>query len=275
MPCVCTTAGEDNQPKSKDLDDSVAEVDADSSRNSDESCSAADASDEGASLQEQAHVTLPEEAGEEEVELTLCFSVLTIELVIVPYFCSCAILCLRKCTSIPLQLYQPCPDLALVVIFYFASNQDFNLQVLLSVSCIMVSAKRKVAGRLEIMQSSLHFYGEFIVEGTGGRSVFNSTGGFNYPDAVTMEKGFSKPKMSGRKDFLDDSDRGNAMERLDPIQGGLLKGIKRHSRWDLSQVRPDISVELCSPNSRVFFLLFNRNTRLSMDLTFCLYDVRI
>ena len=118
----------------------------------------------------------------------------------------------------------------------------------------MVSAKRKVAGRLEIMQSSLHFYGEFIIEGTGGRSVFNSTGGFNYPDAVTMEKGFSKPKMSSRKDFLDGSegDRGNAMVRLDPIQGGLLKSIKRHSRWDLSQVMPDLSFCLYPPNSRIF-----------------------
>lgn len=33
-----------------------------------------------------------------------------------------------------------------------------------------------------------------------------------------------------------DVERGNAMERLDPIQGGPSKGIKRHSRWDLSQV---------------------------------------
>ena len=117
----------------------------------------------------------------------------------------------------------------------------------------MVSAKRKVAGRLEVMQSSLHFYGEFIVEGTGGRSVFNSIGGLNYPDAVTMEKGFSKPKMSGRKDFLEgpEGDRGIAMERLDPIQGGLLKGIKRHSRWDLSQVRADDSVVLFLRNSKL------------------------
>jgi len=74
--CVCATTGEDNHVKSKDLEDSIAEVDADSSRNSEETCSATDASDEGPSLQEQAHVTLPEEAGEEEVELSLCFSVL-------------------------------------------------------------------------------------------------------------------------------------------------------------------------------------------------------
>jgi len=112
-------------------------------------------------------------------------------------------------------------------------------QVLLSLSCVLVSPKRKIAGRLEVMQSSLHFYGEFIIEGTGGRAVFNSTGGLNYPDAVTMEKGFSKAKTSTRKDSSmegGDVERGNAMERLDPIQGGPSKGIKRHSRWDLSQV---------------------------------------
>jgi hypothetical protein len=66
--------------------------------------------------------------------------------------------------------------------------------------------------------------GEFIVDGTGGRLVFSSAGGFNYPDAVTMEKGFNKPKMSGSNDFLEGSqgDRGNAMERLDPIQCRLI-----------------------------------------------------
>lgn len=111
-------------------------------------------------------------------------------------------------------------------------------QVLLSLSCVLVSPKRKIAGRLEVMQSSLHFYGEFIIEGTGGRAVFNSTGGLNYPDAVTMEKGFNKAKTITRKDssMEGDVERGNAMERLDPIQGGPSKAIKRHSRWDLSQV---------------------------------------
>jgi hypothetical protein len=39
-----------------------------------------------------------------------------------------------------------------------------------------------------------------------------------------MEKGFNKPKISGRNDFLEGSegDRGNAMERLDPIQCHLI-----------------------------------------------------
>lgn len=44
-------------------------------------------------------------------------------------------------------------------------------------------------------------------------------GGFNYFDVVIMEKGFSKLKMSGWKDFFDgiEGDRGNVMECLDLI----------------------------------------------------------
>lgn len=214
--------GEDNQLKSNDVEVTPAEADVDSSRRSEETGVAAGVTEEGGTLQEHVQVALPEEAGEEEV--------------------------------------------------------------LLSVSCIMVSAKRKVAGRLEVMQSSLHFYGEFIVEGTGGRSVFNNAGGLNYPDAVTMEKGFNKSKMSGRRDFLDGSevDRGNAMERLDPMQGGLVKGIKRHSRWDLSQVKAVHSTRYLLQYSalEIFFsssippVFFNfPNQRLAKDIGVMIVDL--
>lgn len=119
------------------------------------------------------------------------------------------------------------------------------IQVLLSVACILVAPKRKVAGRLEVMRSSLHFYGEFVVEGTGGRSVFNRAGGLNYPDVTsteTPEKGSHRTRSFREKSFGEagDSEKGYAMERLDPmqhctIQGGPFKDVKRHRRWDLSQ----------------------------------------
>lgn len=70
---MCTTAGEDNQLMSKDLEVSVAEVDAESSRHSEEISSVGDATDEGGTSQEQAHVALPEEAGEEEVGVVSMF----------------------------------------------------------------------------------------------------------------------------------------------------------------------------------------------------------
>lgn len=71
MPYVCVTADDDAHVKAKDMEVVNAEVDADCSRNSEEPYGATDASDEGPSLQEQAHVTLPEEAGEEEVEFSM------------------------------------------------------------------------------------------------------------------------------------------------------------------------------------------------------------
>lgn len=126
-------------------------------------------------------------------------------------------------------------------------------QVLLSVVCILVAPKRKVAGRLEVMRSSLHFYGEFVVEGTGGQSVFTRSGGLNYPDGIsteTPEKGSLKPKINFREKSSTeggDFEKGNAMERLDPMQqctthGGPSKDVKRHRRWDLSQVRGSFTV---------------------------------
>ena len=75
LPCICATADEDNQLMSKDLEARIAEVDADGSRHSEEISSVGDATDDGGTLQEQAHVALPEEAGEEEVGVLCLFIV--------------------------------------------------------------------------------------------------------------------------------------------------------------------------------------------------------
>lgn len=76
FPCVRATAGEDNQLMSKDFEVSSAEADADSSRHSEEIRSVGDATDEGGTSQEQAHIALPEEAGEEEVGVLFMFTLL-------------------------------------------------------------------------------------------------------------------------------------------------------------------------------------------------------
>lgn len=125
---------------------------------------------------------------------------------------------------------------------YSVTGED---EVLLSVSCILVTPKRKMAGHLDVMKSSLHFYAEFVVEGTGGSRVFNSSGGLNYPnnpEAGHTEKA-AKPKACkslGRTNI--DSEKGNPMERLDPVQqrafsGKQPKDVKRHRRWDLCKVK--------------------------------------
>jgi len=121
--------------------------------------------------------------------------------------------------------------------------------VLLSVACVLVAPKRKVAGHLKVMRASLHFHGEFVVEGTAGRSVFNHLGGLSYPDGIsseTPEKGTHRLKGRYRKEsFAEaaDLEKSNYSERLDlpqqnaTTQGPPFNGVKRHKRWDLSQVR--------------------------------------
>ncbi|KAH9551888.1 hypothetical protein CY35_09G037400 [Sphagnum magellanicum] len=122
-------------------------------------------------------------------------------------------------------------------------------EVLLSVACVLVAPKRKVAGHLKVMRASLHFHGEFVVEGTAGRSVFNHLGGLSYPDGIsseTPEKGTHRLKGRYRKEsFAEaaDLEKSNYSERLDlpqqnaTTQGPPFNGVKRHKRWDLSQVR--------------------------------------
>lgn len=67
MSCFFLATGEDSQVKSNNLEDSIVDGDADSSRTFENTSCAADASDEGPPLHEQAHVAPPEEVGEEEV----------------------------------------------------------------------------------------------------------------------------------------------------------------------------------------------------------------
>eukprot|EP01018_Ginkgo_biloba_P014188 Gb_28819 [translate_table: standard] len=118
-------------------------------------------------------------------------------------------------------------------------------EVLLTVSCVLVTPKRKMAGHLDVMRTSLHFYGEFLVEGTGGSSVFNSLGGLNYPDQTDLEHMERIPKSKSFKGILrtdGDGEKGNPMERLDPVQHQALSGkqpkdIKRHRRWDICKVK--------------------------------------
>lgn len=47
------------------------------------------------------------------------------------------------------------------------------LQVLCSVPCVLITPKRKLAGKLDITRTVMHFSFDFLVEGSGGSSVFS------------------------------------------------------------------------------------------------------
>ncbi|KAL2459002.1 hypothetical protein Fot_55288 [Forsythia ovata] len=119
---------------------------------------------------------------------------------------------------------------------YPSSTESENSEVLMSIPCVLVTPKRKLAGRLAIMRKFLHFFGEFLVEGTGGSSVFtnlNSSGNFDpsKPDQLGLQK----------QGFLNlDSERRTISDSVNSVHGGLqknLKNIKRHWRWNICKIK--------------------------------------
>jgi hypothetical protein len=118
-------------------------------------------------------------------------------------------------------------------------------QVVHSTVCVLVTPKRKLAGRLEVTENSLHFYGDFLVEGTAGSSVFTSSGQLNYNEHVLLDgmerTGKNRADIRESNDHvLLISDKTKIQDRANPQQSDMLQGqqksIKRHRRWDLLKV---------------------------------------
>ncbi|WZY72487.1 hypothetical protein YC2023_004727 [Brassica napus] len=105
-------------------------------------------------------------------------------------------------------------------------------EVLTSVPCVLITPKRKLAGCLAVMKNVLHFSGEFLVEGTGGSSVFKnfstSKGGdVTKPDSKQNLVKWSSPYE--RETSLDlESEKNNQKP---------LKKFKRHRRWKIGKVK--------------------------------------
>lgn len=127
------------------------------------------------------------------------------------------------------------------------SNQGVD-EILHSTVCVLVTCKRKIAGRLEIMQDCLHFYGEFIVDGTGGSSVFTLSGLLNYSEHIpseTIEQRSIKSRL-GSKDAHNggvsgETERRTLLDRVGNVQHigseSSKRDVKRHRRWDFLKVK--------------------------------------
>ncbi|XP_052627526.1 BEACH domain-containing protein B-like [Lactuca sativa] len=86
------------------------------------------------------------------------------------------------------------------------------------------------------------FFGEFLVEGTGGSSVFRSiqaSGGFdsNRSDNLAAKKQkFMKWPLN-----LDLTSEGEASDNINVVLGNLLQkqseNIKRHRRWEIGKIK--------------------------------------
>ncbi|MCO5595749.1 hypothetical protein L7F22_049797 [Adiantum nelumboides] len=107
-------------------------------------------------------------------------------------------------------------------------------EVLLSSVCVLVTPKRKLAGHLDVTADSIHFYGDFLVEGTGGSSVFTSSGQINYSEHTALD--LVEKRLAGNKEHtnLETEQSGNQEGASSPR---AIKGIKRHRRWELLKVK--------------------------------------
>ena len=102
--------------------------------------------------------------------------------------------------------------------------------MLSTVHCVLVTPKRKLAGQLTITRSAMHFSFEFLVEGTGGSSVFNRFQDKNESDSKN-ELG-SVEKVKGNSDV----GRGNKDESGDALMKSQSNKIKHHRRWKITRV---------------------------------------
>ncbi|XP_066329470.1 BEACH domain-containing protein B-like isoform X1 [Miscanthus floridulus] len=111
------------------------------------------------------------------------------------------------------------------------SNDNDYIEVLSSVHCVLVTPKRKLAGQLTITRNALHFSFEFLVEGTGGSSVFD-----RFQDKKDSD---SKNEMGGLEKVKGNLDggRGNAAESSDTQIKNQSGKIKHHRRWKITRIK--------------------------------------
>ncbi|KAG9149665.1 hypothetical protein Leryth_017584 [Lithospermum erythrorhizon] len=121
------------------------------------------------------------------------------------------------------------------------STEPEDTEVLMSLPCILVTPKRKIAGRLAVMKTLLHFFAELIVEGSGGTIVFrcfDSSGNFDSSKFDQLE-GAEKKKFI-RLPISSDlySERGSVSERTIGVhEKKQHSNIKRHRRWNVCKIK--------------------------------------
>ncbi|GFY85908.1 binding protein [Actinidia rufa] len=118
------------------------------------------------------------------------------------------------------------------------STEHETSEVIMSVPCVLVTPKRKLAGHLAVMKNVLHFFSEFLVENTGGSSVFKSFHAASNHDSGKPDQlgGAQKQKLHLNLD----SEKGNASENTEAVHENILqkqpKNIKHHRRWSICKV---------------------------------------
>ncbi|GAB2247807.1 hypothetical protein Droror1_Dr00007689 [Drosera rotundifolia] len=106
-------------------------------------------------------------------------------------------------------------------------------EVLASVPCVLVAAKRKQAGNLAIKKNLLHFYGEVLVEGAAASALFKDFVSLKNSESVQHDDTACSKRQKYLKlpmNLTPDDDKQDSIDRLN-------KNVKRHRRWNVSKIK--------------------------------------
>lgn len=130
--------------------------------------------------------------------------------------------------------------------FDFSSTQmeSEDSEVLMSVPCVLVTPKRKLAGHLAVKKKFLHFFGEFLVEGTGGSAVFknfDSSGKFDINKSEQLGGLQNHKFLKWPMSYDLDCERGRAINSIGAVNNDEHQkhpnNINRHRRWTIFKVK--------------------------------------
>lgn len=119
------------------------------------------------------------------------------------------------------------------------SPETETSEVLLSVQCILVTPKRKLAGNLAVKKKFLHFFGEFLVEGTGGSSVFKNFQASVKSDTNKLEQKHKSINWPIHVNFSPEKviSIDNTVSTNENVQQRQLKHVRRHKRWSVDKIK--------------------------------------
>lgn len=119
------------------------------------------------------------------------------------------------------------------------SQETETSEVLMSVQCVLVTPKRKLAGNLAVKKNFLHFFGEFLVEGTGGSSVFKNFQASIKSDANKLEQKHKSLNWPIQVNFSPEKviSVDNTVSGNENVQQRQLKHVRRHKRWSVDKIK--------------------------------------
>ncbi|KAH7652235.1 Concanavalin A-like lectins/glucanases protein [Dioscorea alata] len=114
----------------------------------------------------------------------------------------------------------------------YSGADSQSTEVQFSIPCVLVTPKRKLAGHLSLMQNVLHFLGEFLVEGTGGASIFKNF------DSLRTSDANKRDLVGGTINLELDHEKGGTEKiNTNAFSDNQPTKIKWRRRWNVSKIK--------------------------------------